>query len=175
MLKLTQVTALLVLAMLMSGCAPIPNVYRYAPAVSGSIIKDGIPVAGVQVHVSSPYVAKGKAAISGSDGRFATESIRKFHFIKGLLGDPSLRYSVKIMFDGETYEGYSEQRLGYAPKTLELKCDLSVGKRASILCTSKRRQVAGSRCGLTRSSQPASPLVKLKTSCGAGAPRSDEP
>jgi hypothetical protein len=124
--KFTRITTLLALATLIGGCVPFPSVHYYAPAVSGVITQDGFPVAGAEVRVSTPFVDENSVATTGTDGRFATASIREFSFVTILMGDPVCHYEIKITADGKTYEGYSDAGVGYTPETIELRCDLSL-------------------------------------------------
>ncbi|MDR3157756.1 MAG: carboxypeptidase-like regulatory domain-containing protein [Zoogloeaceae bacterium] len=125
MLKLARVTVPPLLVTLISGCVPLPHFDYLAPAASGVITQDGFPITDAQVQVSSQFSDERMRAITGADGRFATESIRRFSFFMVLLGDPIHVYSVKITTGDKTYEGYSTWNMGYAPEKIELRCDLS--------------------------------------------------
>jgi hypothetical protein len=75
--------------------------------------------------VSGQFAGEVQLSVTGPDGRFATESIRKLLLTASLMGDPLYAYSVQITVAGKTYDGYSQADVGYAPDKLQLKCDLS--------------------------------------------------
>ncbi len=123
--RLKQIYHPVALAMLACGCVPFPNLHYYAPAATGVITQNGSPVVGAQVFVSSQFSSESTMAVTGTDGRFAVEPIREILLIVTMIGDPLIAYSIKIMVGGKVYEGYSDNSMGYVPKTVELKCDLS--------------------------------------------------
>ena len=117
---------------------PIPNFRYYAPAVSGVVMREGLPVQQAKVHVAGNYVQETRSVVTASDGRFSTEAIRKLLLTASLIGDPLYSYSVEIVVGDKVYAGYSEASVGYAPKSAQLKCDLSrlirVGSR-EVYCS----------------------------------------
>ena len=117
--------SLLIASIFVSGCVPFPNYRYYAPAVSGVVLQDGVPVDKAEVHVSAQFAEEVQFNATGQDGRFATAAIRKLLLTASLIGDPLYAYSVRITVGGQQYLGYSEASVGYAPSKLELKCDLS--------------------------------------------------
>ncbi len=116
---------LLIISILVSGCVPFPNYRYYAPAVSGVILQDGVPVDKAQIHVSGQFAEEVQFNATGQDGRFATEPIRRRFLTAWLIGDPLYAYFVRITVGGKQYLGYSKASVGYAPSKLALKCDLS--------------------------------------------------
>jgi len=116
---------LLTASILVSGCVPFPNYRYYAPAVSGVVLQDDLPVDKAEVHVFGQFAEEVQFNATGQDGHFATMPIRKLLLTASLIGDPLYAYTVQITVGGQQYLGYSEASVGYAPSTLELKCDLS--------------------------------------------------
>jgi hypothetical protein len=146
MSKRARITTALLLATLIGGCVPIPIVYYYMPAVSGVILQNGSPVAGAEVRVSDQFVDEDRVATTGTDGRFATEPIREFSFVRPLLrGDQISECLVEITAGGKTYKGYHDGGTGHVPETLELRCDLSLSPAldgARAYCVPERKGAA---------------------------------
>jgi hypothetical protein len=113
------------LTLVLVGCVPLPNFRYYAPAVSGVLTDGGRPIVNAAVDVSGAFGAKGFSTTTSDAGRFTTDPVRKLLFTAAHIGDPLYAYSVNFMVDGRQYTGYSEAGVGYAPKTIEISCDLS--------------------------------------------------
>ncbi len=117
--------SVVILAVGSAGCVPIPNFRYYAPGVSGVITDDGKPVVNAQVRVSGPFASESSSASTGDTGRFATVPIRKLLLAASLIGDPLYAYAVDVTVGDKQYAGYAEAGVGYAPKAVEVRCDLS--------------------------------------------------
>ena len=121
----------------LTGCVPFPNLRYYAPAVSGIVMQDGKPAAGVEIRVSAHFANEVRAAIAASDGRFNTDSIRKL-LTATLVGDPLYGYTVEIRNACNVYSGFVDFSVGHAPSAIQLNCDLSrpVGRVGhQVYCT----------------------------------------
>ncbi|RYY97172.1 MAG: carboxypeptidase regulatory-like domain-containing protein [Comamonadaceae bacterium] len=117
--------ALLVIATATAACVPVPQ-YRYdAPAVSGVIVDNGVPVAGAEVRIASQFAEDVRRATTAADGRFAAEPIRRLVLTRALFGDPVTAYAVDIAVGTRRYDGYADSRVGPGPRVLHLACDLS--------------------------------------------------
>ena len=103
---------------------PFPHLHYRAPAVAGVITEHGKPAAGASVRVSGQFSAEVSAAVSDQEGRFVTKPIREVLLTASLLGDPMYGYTVSIIMGGKEYVGYSDAYVGYAPKEIQLVCDL---------------------------------------------------
>lgn len=110
---------------LLSGCVPFPNVHRFAPAISGVVLRDGRPVPSAVVKVSAQFSREVRTVTTDQDGRFSTEAIRELRWTAILLGDPLFGYTVQIGADGHDVAGYQFQGIGSAPSDLRLSCDLA--------------------------------------------------
>lgn len=114
-----------VTAWALSACVPIPNYYYYAPAISGVVTADGQPVQNVEVKVSARFSEEIQTATTDQAGRFETKPIKQLLLTMTLIGDPLYGYGLDVMTAGQKYEGYVESYVGYAPKQLQVVCELS--------------------------------------------------
>jgi len=110
---------------LLAACAPIPHRVYFAPTISGTVTRAGVPVEGADLHLSGNFTKKTAAASTDSAGRFKIGPLRTWEATTGLLGDPGYAYSLSIRFSGAEYIGLTVGRLGYPPIELEITCDLS--------------------------------------------------
>ena len=116
---------LLALAALVSACVPFPNVHYYAPVVTGVVLQDGKPAAGVTVRLSARGSGEMHEAVTDHSGRFAVPAIHELSYFLVLVGDPLFDFSVTLRSDGREYEGYRALGLGATPKDFGLECDLA--------------------------------------------------
>jgi hypothetical protein len=125
--KVTMVRTLAVslLATMVSGCLPIPNIHYFAPEVSGVVIQDGHPAEGAEVRVAGQFSSDAQSGSASRDGRFSVKPIREFRFTALLVGDPLYSYTVQLVVGGKRYDGYQGFGMGDAPRALSLVCDLS--------------------------------------------------
>jgi hypothetical protein len=123
-----QIVISLALIALISGCMllPIPRFDYYAPAISGVITRNEVPIENAQIQVSTKYGdLESKITTTRPDGHFSTESIRKFSPVTVVLGDFSSVYSLQIIVDGKIYNGYLGAMSNGSSKELKLRCELS--------------------------------------------------
>jgi hypothetical protein len=124
-MNISRVATLLILPSVFCGCVPFPNFRYYAPAVSGVALRDGVPVERAEIRVTGQFAKTAQTGTTDKYGRFVLQPIRSLLLTSSLMGDPLYSYTVQIVADGKVYDGYSEASVGYAPKTLELTCNLS--------------------------------------------------
>ncbi len=110
---------------LLSGCVPVPSFHYFAPAVSGTVLRQGLPVAGAQVVVSSRHGQERQIGFTDDEGHFALQPLREFQLTTPVMGDPTYAFRVEIAVGGQDYRGYSEGRVGDAPSALKIECDLA--------------------------------------------------
>src|SRR5688572_23575597 len=112
------------LVVLLGGCVPFPHVARYSPAISGVVVKDGTPVAGVEIRVSSRLTKETHASVTDATGHFSVAPLRKFRALMW-LGDPFVDYTVEINHNKQTHGGYSGVGMGVSAARLIVTCNLS--------------------------------------------------
>lgn len=120
-----RVLPAVVASALLSACVPLPNVRYDAPAISGVVTRDGIPVPGAAVAVSAQFAEEAVAGATDAAGRFTVQPIRRLHLTATLIGDPLYAYSMVITVGERRYVGYFESGVGHVPRQLSLRCELS--------------------------------------------------
>ena len=110
---------------LSDACLPVPhNEYR-APAITGVVRSGDLPVADAELQLTADYTREVSTARTDAKGNFAVAPLRDFRFVTVLLGDPSYAYKLQIIAAGKKFQGFAAGRIGFAPKKIELVCDLS--------------------------------------------------
>jgi hypothetical protein len=89
------------------------------------VLRDGKPVEAAVIRVTAKFAEDVQTTTTDSKGRFSLDPIRRVLFTASLIGDPLTFYSVQITVAGESYDGFSEATVGYAPNAIEVKCDLA--------------------------------------------------
>lgn len=109
---------------LLTACAPIPHFHYHAPALSGVVVSNGVPVHKAEVRVKGADSKEVQVATTGPDGRFKTPPIRSFQLIAHLAGDPIYVYEIEIVVGDLRQLAYRVQGLGSVPNEREVRCDL---------------------------------------------------
>jgi hypothetical protein len=122
-MRLPLIPSVLVAA-LVSGCMPFPHHEPYSPRVSGIVTREGYPIAGAQIRVSSRQTKAAHVGISDSTGRFEIAPLREFSWLI-FIGDRGTDYTLEITADDKAYKGYWGRGLGLPPKRLYIACELS--------------------------------------------------
>jgi len=84
-----------------------------------------VPVAGAAVQLSAHGSATTQTAVTDEKGRFTAGPFVEWHLFYSLLGDPLYAFSINIATQGRDYNGYKGGGVGYAPREIELLCDLA--------------------------------------------------
>jgi hypothetical protein len=86
-------------AMLATGlasCAPVPHVAHLRPAVSGTVVEDGKPVAGIELFLgkfagnNQPCTDVGDVIPVAADGRFSWTAVDERRLTMSLLNPPAV-------------------------------------------------------------------------------------
>lgn len=110
---------------LLAGCMPSPHYEYYVPAIQGVVLRDGQPLSGVRVRVSSAASEGVQAVQTSREGHFSTGAVRVMRLLERKSSDiPMKQYAVHLEVDGRRYAGFWTVALK-APQTLQLRCDLS--------------------------------------------------
>lgn len=109
----------------LAGCMPSPHYEYYVPAIRGVVMRDGRPLSGVRVSVSSA-VAEGVQAVHTSpDGHFSTGAVRVMRLLERKSSDVQMKqFAVHLEVEGRQYSGFWTVAQN-APEALGLRCDLS--------------------------------------------------
>lgn len=119
---------MLVLAASISLMACVPTLSRrtYAPMVSGTLIRNGGPVANAEILLSASFTDARASARTDSEGRFQIGPLSETQFVRRVFGDRVYAYKLGIRVAGEQpYLGFEGRDMGGPPNNLELACDLS--------------------------------------------------
>jgi len=123
------------LALTLAGCVPVSNHRHHAPEVSGTLARNGVPVADAEVILTSRFYETTATGRSDADGRFRLGPLSERRLTRSVIGDPLYAYALSIRVEGEKeYPGLSGHGTGDAPERLQVTCDLGrpVGQGQSL-------------------------------------------
>lgn len=126
--------ALLAAIFAISGCMLWPHTERIVPAVTGTVLRNGEPVPGVDVFVV-PGLRAGTCAPSkyvgatDSTGHFAIRGDNRFEMV-AYFGDRISAWGICIQELGGLTEAYRTFGMGFPPRSFEFACD--PGRRADV-------------------------------------------
>jgi hypothetical protein len=120
--------------LLTTGCYPRPHDYIDSPAISGVLLKNGLPAAGVSVSLARTRGDGGNycsgsrvVGVTDQDGRFHLDPRIHERLFTSLLNPPNMVFQETSV----CFEVTGEQRLGVlimartdVVKSFELSCDL---------------------------------------------------
>ena len=117
-----------VLLLSLTACVPAPRTVQVFPAITGVVLQAGQPVAGARISAASEAGERGCAdaepgAVTDRAGRFVLAPDRDLRWFLS-LGDPLSSWIVCIEHEGVHYLGWHSRSLGYAPRAVEMECDL---------------------------------------------------
>lgn len=117
-----------VLLLSLTAWVPAPRTVQVFPAIKGVVPQAGRPGAGVRISAASEAGERGCAdaepvAATDRAGRFVLAPGRDLRWFLS-LGDPLSTWIVCIEHEGVHYLGWHSQSLGYAPREVEMECDL---------------------------------------------------
>jgi len=130
-----KILSALLIAFALTACAPIPNRRTFAPAVAGTVVRGGVPVANAEVLLTTRFSDAAATVRTDADGRFRLGPLSEMRVMKTLLGDPLYEYTLKIRVAGEEeHLGLAGHGMGNASKELTVTCDLSkpIGQGKSL-------------------------------------------
>jgi hypothetical protein len=120
--------------LLTTGCYPRPHKYIESPAISGVLLKGGLPAAGVSVSLAQTrgddgnYCSGSRAVgVTDKDGKFHVDPSIHMHLFTSLLNPPNLVFQETSV----CFEVTGKQKLGVlimartdVVNSFELACDL---------------------------------------------------
>jgi len=114
-------------AFFLAACVPFPNRRFFSPEVSGTVARNGMPVAGAEVVLSTRLSKAVATARTDAAGQFKLGPLSELQFTKSFFGDPIYGFTLKIKAAGEEERpGLAFQAMGYAPDTAHVACDLGL-------------------------------------------------
>jgi hypothetical protein len=93
--------------------------------VHGTVVDAGVAVQNAELYLSNPLTHKTAMVHTDGNGRFAVGPLRMWRRSMWLLGDPLYAYSLSIRTAAREYPGVSAAGVGFAPKEIGIRCDLS--------------------------------------------------
>jgi hypothetical protein len=137
------------------ACVPWPHRVRLAPAVSGTLHRDGQPLAGVPLRLDTWGEPRQRVATDGG-GAFSFQPPERFDFFV-VFGDPLYDWQVVVDEpDGGTL--WTGKALGSVPQAQRLTCE--TGEGVEVHCVCAEDFDGPSRTGRCRSDQgPSGPEV----------------
>lgn len=111
---------------LSSACARVSNQLQIAPAISGTITKNGQPVAGAGIELLADPGNRTKSTRTNAAGRFQLSKIVEVQPAMLLLGNQSFQHRLVISQGGKRYLGikvFSARGLPF--KKMTLHCELT--------------------------------------------------
>ena len=133
----------------LSGCVVWPHHYLTAPRISGTVTRNGQPVAGVHVRLADVMTAGGvmaptairQDAVTDAQGHFAIGPIRRFAWTGPVpvlgVAERAFPWGLQLSADGRAWQpGWLQDPtlIGYVVKvTLVARCDLGAASRSSVI------------------------------------------
>ncbi len=112
-------------ALTLAACLPAPHRMYFTPRISGTVSRDGEPLAGVQLRLRASGTEQLANTLSDVDGHFELGPLSELALTTSLLHDPSYGYVLELSADGRDYPGLTQNEEGFAPLLLLLDCDLA--------------------------------------------------
>jgi hypothetical protein len=131
--RLALVQAVLMSAILASGCVPFPHTVDVTPRIEGILSAGDGPLSGAEVRLTqilSDVVCSKAEQITYTDeaGKFQFQPISVFRFGFPLYGDPLYRWNVCVLAKGLTYAGTVDGTIGVLPPaSVKLDCFINEG------------------------------------------------
>lgn len=120
---------LLLLAGMCAGCAPIPHYEYFAPAVAGTLVMDGKPLAGAKLVLRADSITASSVATSDAAGHFFLAPLKEYYHYISMSGDQPHAFSITITVDGKDYAAF-QQPAAQPRSQIHLDCDLSAAPDA---------------------------------------------
>jgi hypothetical protein len=124
-------SAAMLLAVLLSGCVPLPHFITTVPEVKGRLVRAGVPIANAQVSARAglsqvPCEWEPASARTSADGLFRVSPQTEFRLIYRPLLAPLVvnAWEVCIEYEGTKLLGYRGVNLQSRSDALSLSCDL---------------------------------------------------
>jgi hypothetical protein len=115
-----------VVGVLSAACVPVPHFETDTPEVTGTVTRQGRPVAGAAVYAFERHNCAGSAttaATTDAAGHFSLDRSRTFEWYYFVLGDRRYSSCVRIVDGADVFAGISWS--GWAPvETAVIQCEL---------------------------------------------------
>ena len=126
---------------LVSACARVSNTLQIAPAVSGTVTRNGQPVEGASIQLYADPGNRTETTRTNGSGRFQLPKIVEVQPAMLLLGRQAFQHRVVINTGGKRYLGIKVFSASGLPfKTMKLRCELTdpvkkLGPTIEGICT----------------------------------------
>lgn len=136
---------IIVVIAFLGGCGRVTNQLQIAPAISGTVTREGRPVAGAVIELLADPGNRTETTRTNASGRFQLAKIVEVQPAMLLLGDrTSFQHRLVISQGGKRYLGLKVFSASGLPfKTMNLRCELTnpvskLGPTIEGLCTIRR-------------------------------------
>ena len=143
-LRVSKITGLLILLLVINACAPFPHYEIVSPAISGKVHRNGKPIENAMVYFEYPigdtescsFESEFRTRTNG-EGHFDFELRKEFSFF--VFMDRWTTWQICIVNNGARYQGWYEHQLGGPTPEVTLDCNLEskphVRQRGTLLKT----------------------------------------
>ena len=124
-----------ILAIVLTGCAPLPYVRTSKPEITGVLLQNGVPVPDVLITSCAKGQLSGrcervKETMTDSQGRFFFGAEWEFEKLVPYIGDQKFNYDLGFQYLGRDFH-WNGSGVGDTPKSVNLRCEI----RNNVLCT----------------------------------------
>lgn len=129
------VTLASILTIVLTSCTHLPYVRPSKPEITGILLQNGMPVAGVLITACvkrqlSGGCGKAKKTVTDSQGQFFFEAEWESGKLIPDFGDQTFNYGFGFQYVGHQFY-WNEGGVGDTPKSVNLRCEI----RNNVLCT----------------------------------------
>jgi hypothetical protein len=119
----------------LASCAPVPHVAHLRPAVSGTVVEDGKPVAGIELFLgkfpgnNQPCTDVGEGLPVSAEGRFSWTAVDERRQTTSLLNPPAVSGALTALCIRHPVKGVLVGAMLFVKQTdsvaLRLDCDVA--------------------------------------------------
>lgn len=120
---------ILLIAIILSGCAPIPHTKKLTPDFTGVVTINDYPTNNIEVRLASTSRDTGcdepsMIARTDKNGLFTIKGATQFEWFVGLMGDRFYTWNICISHGGKIYSGKYDGTTGHLPEHVSLTCNI---------------------------------------------------
>ena len=124
-------------ALVLTGCAPLPHVRTSKPEMTGVLLYNGAPVPDVTIISCAKGQLPNKCeriqkTMTDSQGRFFFAAEWEFDKLVPYLGDTKFTYGINFQYHAREFH-WNGSGVGDTPKSVDLRCEI----RNTVLCTAE--------------------------------------
>jgi hypothetical protein len=130
-----RIAVLLLLAASLASCVPSPHIAHSRPAVSGTLVENGVPIPGAALYLgkfagdSQPCTEVGEAVPVTREGGFSWPAVHELHLMDSLINPVDVRGALTVLCIRHPAKGVLVAATLHMrqknPLSLRLHCDVA--------------------------------------------------